>query len=79
LTVDTYNLAAAFNANNRAANQFFAATGQLNVASTTGNDMAAHALIVVEIGTSMPTAMACRTWRKLDIFHTDPEDPDTDW
>lgn len=75
---DTYDLAAAFNANNRAANQFFAANGQLNVASTTAGDMTAHALIVVEISDFDADGDGLSNVEEDDIFLTDPEDPDTD-
>lgn len=76
--VDTYDLSSAFNANNRAQNQFFAANGLLNVASTTSNDMTAHALIVVEIGDFDADGDGLSNVEEEDTFLTDPEDPDTD-
>lgn len=75
--VDSYDLLPAFTAANRAANQFFAGN-QLHVASTTGGDMTAHALLVVEIADFDADGDGLSNVEEEDLIGTDPEDPDTD-
>jgi hypothetical protein len=78
IDIDTYDLTAAYVPGNRAANQFFAASGgALHVASTTGSEMVAHALIVVEI-TDFDGDGDGLSNVEEDTLGTDPEDPDSD-
>lgn len=75
--LDTYDLGPAFTNGNRAANQFFVGEN-LHVASTTGNDQTAHALLVVEIADFDADGDGLSNVEELDDIGTDPEDPDTD-
>ena len=76
--VDTYNLLPAVNAS-RPANQFFAgANSQLHVASTTGNDMTVHVILVVEIADFDADGDGLSNIEETDTTHTNPEKADTD-
>jgi MYXO-CTERM domain-containing protein len=76
--VDTYDLAPAYVGNNRSANQYFAGN-QIHIASTTGNDMTAHAVLVVEITDFDADADGLSNLEEQDpALNTDPDNPDTD-
>jgi hypothetical protein len=75
--LDSYDLLPAFNSGDRTANQFFAG-GELHVASTTGNDMSAHALLVVELADFDADGDGLSNVEEEDLVGTDPENPDTD-
>jgi hypothetical protein len=78
IDIDTYDLSDAYVPNNRAANQFFAGSGGLlNVSSTTGSEMVAHALIVVEI-TDFDGDGDGLSNVEEELLGTDPDDPDSD-
>jgi hypothetical protein len=77
IDIDTYDLAAAYIPGNRAANQFFAGNGLLHVASTTGSEMVAHALIVVEITDFDGDGDGLSNVEEAELG-TDPDDPDSD-
>ena len=74
---DSYDLGPAFTIGNRPANQFFLG-GELHVASTTGGDMTAHALLVVEIADFDADLDGLSNVEEQDLIGTDPENPDTD-
>jgi hypothetical protein len=75
--VDSYDLGAAFNPNNRSLNQFFAGN-LLHVASTTGGDMTAHAILVAEIADFDADNDGLSNVEELDVTNTNPENPDSD-
>jgi len=78
IDIDTYDLAAAYVPGNRAANQFFGAGGGLlHVSSTTGSEMVAHALIVVEITDFDGDGDGLSNVEEGELG-TDPDDPDSD-
>ena len=77
IDIDTYDLSAAYVPGNRSANQFFSGGGLLNVSSTTGSEMVAHALIIVEI-TDFDGDGDGLSNVEEDLLGTDPEDPDSD-
>jgi MYXO-CTERM domain-containing protein len=77
IDIDTYDLSPAYVAGNRAANQFFTSNGVLHVSSTTGSEMVAHGLIVVEITDFDGDGDGLSNVEEGTIG-TDPEDPDTD-
>jgi MYXO-CTERM domain-containing protein len=75
--LDTYDLSPAYVPNNRPANQFFSASGQIHVAPTTGQDMTAHALLVVEIADFDADGDGLSNLEE-EAIGTDPDNPDTD-
>ncbi|HEY1099377.1 MAG TPA: hypothetical protein VGF99_10625, partial [Myxococcota bacterium] len=75
IDIDTYDLASA-HASTRAANQYFGAN-RLNVSSTTGNEMVAHALLIVEI-TDFDGDEDGLSNIEEGQTGTDPNNPDTD-
>jgi hypothetical protein len=74
--LDSFDLAPAFDPNNRTNNQFFDGNN-LNVATTTGNDMTIHNVVVVEIQDFDQDGDGLSNLEEIDLG-TDPEDPDTD-
>jgi hypothetical protein len=78
IDIDTYDLSAAYTTGNRTANQFFARNGGvLHVSSTTGSEMVAHALIVVEITDFDGDSDGLSNVEEGELG-TDPDDPDSD-
>jgi MYXO-CTERM domain-containing protein len=78
IDIDTYDLSTAYVPGNRMANQFFASSGgTLHVSSTTGSEMVAHALIVVEFTDFDGDSDGLSNVEEGDLG-TDPDDPDSD-
>jgi MYXO-CTERM domain-containing protein len=77
IDIDTYDLSAAYRSDSRTSNQFFATNGLLHVASTTGSEMVAHALLVVEITDFDGDGDGLSNVEEDDLG-TDPDDPDSD-